>query len=125
MIRNPYDSPRVLRAVLEEICEFIRFFAETHPGLLDMDAELQHLANEFTTMVAWRGSSLRKLIAIDCYMKPDGTNEILFKMRPISEDGRWLCRQMDLIEAPLVELPKVPEFSPVAPKMKITRIVEV
>lgn len=125
MTRNPYDSPRVLKAVLEEVCEAIRFFAETNLGILGLDAELQHLANEYTNMVMWRGASLRRLIAIDCYMKSDGTNEILFKMRPISEDGRWLCRRMDLIEDTGLTLPKVPEFEPVPNRVTITRIVEV
>ena len=122
---NPYDSPRVLRAVLDVICEKLVVEVQGSLSLTpQVDQELQYIADVMCACVQWRGSPLRKLISIDCRMKPDGTNEILFTLRPLSEDGRWLLQQMGLVEAPKVQLPKA-IVTPKDETVKITRIVEI
>lgn len=126
MRANPYDSPRVLKAVLDEICERIATECIVYELSADFGAQLQHITDVLTSMVLWRGTPLRKLLAVECKPKPNIAEGVLFTLRPLSEDGRWLCEKMGLLEAPKVELPQAtvkPKTE--APKLKVTRIVEI
>lgn len=121
---NPYDSPRVLRAVLEEILE--RLQDSFTDMLLDHSAiyNLQKAANDYCYVVQWRGISLLKLISIDVGLGPDPST-CTFTFRPLGEDGRWLLEKMDLVHA-APELPKISKKDLAGPKKPVfTRIVEI
>jgi len=123
---NPYDSPRVLRAVLEEIIERLQVGFESlrfDPAFLQL---LQNAADQYCWAIAYRGVPLLRLITIEASLSTTEEGVVNFTFRPRSEDGRWLLEKMDLVEkAP--ELPTVKEIHEKAEAqgIKITRIVEI
>ena len=120
--RNPYDSPRVMRAVIDDMVEQVE---QKFYGLLlqpDTLAVMRTLINDLCDCVYFRGVKLGKLIAIDVETHPQDSTSILISFRGLNEDGRWLLSKMKVDEP---EQPPEPITEKVTPKLKTTRVVEI
>jgi hypothetical protein len=120
---DPYDSPRVLRAVLDEITDQVTKLlmgAFISPGLKD---QAQWMVDSLSRGVSYRGTPLRKLISLDIsYNFEENPNALNFTVRPLSDDGRWLLEQMQLVQKN--------EVPPIAPHVEdvpvaVTRLMRI
>lgn len=113
--RNPYDSPRVLRAVLDDVSEQIVDYLSSQLTVLkvspNLQTELQFIVDSLTAQVSFRGSPLHKLLHMVVGVSThDLTPDVVFHISPASDDGRWLLEKMGLVEPKeamkVKELPK-------------------
>lgn len=126
-VRNPYDSPRVLRAVLDEITRQVEDQLQGYFISPNLMAQAQSLVDSLCSMVHFRGVPLLKLLGFSLMTDPTTLGEMVFHIRPLSDDGRWLLQQMDLLkteEVPHIE--KATEQVPVdnLPTPRLKRVVE-
>lgn len=120
---NPYNSPRVINALIEEIIE--RAQAELLAGTLSPSfvQNLQAAVDHMVMQVQIKGIRLTNLISIDVEADPFIPSNVNFRLRPLCEDGRFLLTR---IESYRTEKPERSEAPPLAyGGPKVTRIVEV
>lgn len=116
-VRNPYDSPRVVRAIIEDLIEYISvnyFLAVVDDSVI---GQLTTIIQARLDNVGFRGTPINRLIEMaPVYVR--SANVLTFHFRPLSDDGRWLLRQMDLLR----DIPPVPQHIAAAPEVK--RVVD-
>lgn len=121
-LRNPYDCPAVMKAVIQDIIAQIQSifaFELASPSNISM---AQRLADALCERVEFRGTRLTKLVSIELFIDPADLSTLNFFLRPRSEDGRHLLRIINDDPDPLVkDLPKTIE----PPKVQVRRIVEI
>lgn len=116
--RQPYDSPRVIRAIIEDLIEDISKEVFMRPAE-EAARHAYFIIQMALSNVDYRGTKLSKLIAVDPVIEGHG---LLFHFRKLSEDGEWLLKQLDLEHANSPEM-KVPEAY-VEKTISVKRVVD-
>lgn len=93
---NPYDTPRVVRAVIEDLIEYIRVTYFLSAVTNSVIAALQVVISSHLSGVYFRGTAFNKLVEMGP-VYDRASNVLTFHFRPLSDDGRWLLRSMQLI----------------------------
>lgn len=122
-LRNPYDCPPVMKAVIQDIVHQIQAIFAFQAMDSKTVAFAQIFVDQLADRVQFRGTPLNRLVEIRLYPSPEDLTTLNFSLRPLSEDGRHLLRIIN----------DEPAFSPVPepvkvvdpPKLKIRRIVEI
>jgi hypothetical protein len=124
--RNPYDSPRVIRAALEDILSNVQ---EVFIGTLLTQDTMNAAEASIESMLHalyFKGSHLSRLIGIHITSATSGPSPTFtIQFQGLNEDGKWLLTQLKIDEPlppPAVLIPEKQEK--VAPKTVFTRIVE-
>lgn len=124
--KNPYDSPRVIRVLFEEVIESVEAefaFKSTEGPFPEARQEgihfIQTAIDARLHRVEYRGVKIWKVIDLQAKLTPD--QQVIFVFRPLSEDGRWLLKQMAL-DIPLPELRDIQTAK--AHKVKVRRVIE-
>jgi hypothetical protein len=123
-LRNPYDCPEVMKAVIQDIVgqiQAIFAFELASPSTVGL---AQMLVDRLADKVEFRGTGLNKLVSIQLFMSPTDYSTLNFSLRPLSEDGRHLLRIIsDEPAFPATSPPKMTVVDP--PKTVVRRIVEI
>jgi hypothetical protein len=127
--KNPYFSPRVINALIEDIIEQAQILLLEHgysppsPSFIQM---LQTAVDDVGYQVHIKGISLTKLISIEVTADTTVEGNVNFHLKPLCEDGKYLLKAIEQHRTPDPVLPPLPTPQFVQPtKGKITRIVEI
>lgn len=124
--KNPYFSPRVINALIEDIIEQAQVLLMEHgysDGFVQM---LQTAVDDVGYQVHIKGVALTKLISIDVTPDPNVAGNVNFRLKPLCEDGKYLLKAVEQHRTPDPVTPPIPAPQFTQPtKAKITRIVEI
>ena len=121
--RNPYDSILVLKAIIQEIMDQVSAaYGLSEIGWWASSASVQDSLDSLVYRVEFRGTPLRKLLAIVVRHTLSATGEVTldFVLSPLSEDGRVYLKLLEQADAPGTKL-TVEETK----KIHVRRIVEI
>lgn len=123
--RNPYDSLKVLRAVIQDIMEQVSSASAYDSGLaIPTESWYQGVADLICGRLHFRGVPLLKQIGINVRFdeNPAGIGLLDFTLTPLSEDGKVLLQL--LLKEDESQKPLSVSESP-SSKPKVRRIVEI
>lgn len=123
-LRNPYDCPEVMKAVIQDIVSQLQAIFAFELLSPTNVALAQQLADYLAERVEFRGTRLSKLVSIQLFMSPTDLGTLNFTLRPLSDDGRHLLRIIS-DEPAFPTSPPAPMAIVDPPKTKIRRIVEI
>jgi hypothetical protein len=113
---DPLQSPRVLRAVLDEVIAQMSDYILGEKATPNTLYLAQNLLDHVLHDVHFRGTRILKLISINVTEK-DGALTVHFK--PMSEDGEWLLSRMHVTK-PIQDV----RFEAMTQPVAITRVIE-
>ena len=113
---DPYQSPRVLRAVLDETIDQLGAYLANEKCTKETLYFAQMQLDMTLQTVHFRGVQVLKLISISI---TEHGGDLAVSFKPMSEDGEWLLEKM-AVNKPISEV----HFNPVAEAAPITRVLD-
>lgn len=122
--KNPYSSPRVINALIEEIIDQASTLLMSQELTPDFVVQLQAAVDDVSHQVQIKGVALTRLIAINVEQSSSLTGTVDFHLKPLCEDGKYLLKRIEEYRTPDPTTPPLP-LPLILQGKKITRIVEI
>lgn len=94
-IRNPYHSPRVLKAVLDDVIEQMQVIFYGYLLSPNIINQMQAAMDAVTSQVVFHGVPLIELVHLRLSAHPMDSTTFIVTFHGVSEDGRWLLKQLE------------------------------